>query len=363
MITPSEFKHTYRTRELQVALMDALSDAVVAVDNAGQIIFKNERFDEIFLEQKNNADLPCLFSETPTVMEAFTLGLRGESSSVKSFAHGNPQKGAVRYYSLSISPFRSESGHTEGAIGIFHDVTELKKSEQIRIDFVANVSHELRTPLTAIKGYADTVLHDLDQNLPVERSFVETIARNANRLMNLISDLLDLSLLDAEADHLEKCEVNTEEACRRVQRQLSGKVALKGQKLTFECRTPIVHADPARLDQVLINLCDNAHKYAPAGGHIHISWTPTDDGGALLAVQDNGPGIAAEHHGRLFERFYRIDKARSRDMGGTGLGLAIVKHIMQRHGGQVWIESVLGHGATLLCRFPPCFLANNTTSR
>jgi two-component system phosphate regulon sensor histidine kinase PhoR len=237
-------------------------------------------------------------------------------------------------------------------VGVFHDVTELKRAEQMRIEFVANVSHELRTPLTAIKGYADTLSADLDAGKPSEKEFVRAIQRNSDRLMSLIHDLLDLSSLESGAEELRTDLVNTAEISRKVIGQIEPTAKQKGQTISLDLKTANVLADPARLEQVLVNLLDNAVKYTPNGGSISVSWFRLNGGGVELWVSDTGPGISAEHHGRLFERFYRVDKARSRQLGGTGLGLAIVKHIMQRHGGSVRVESQVGKGAVFICTFP-----------
>ena len=221
----------------------------------------------------------------------------------------------------------------------------------MRIDFVANVSHELRTPLTAIKGYADTLILDSKQGQPASPEFLEIIARNTDRLMNLINDLLNLSSLEAK-DNLQKTSLPTGELTSRVIQQMRGVFESKRQQISVETRVSTVLADPTRLEQVLVNLLDNANKYTPAHGRISVHWESSSEGITLLKIADSGPGIPSEHHSRLFERFYRVDKARSREEGGTGLGLAIVKHIMQRHEGSVSVESSPGQGSTFICEFP-----------
>lgn len=258
--------------------------------------------------------------------------------------------GSKRFFSISVAPLRRKSGQIYGAVGVFHDVTELKAAEQIRIDFVANVSHELRTPLTSIKGYTDTLLDDVRAGRPLMKEFLEVIEKNVERLMSLIGDLLDLSSLES-TDVMVKTENSTQEVSARVLQQIQGRFLLKGQQVLPVFTAPVVHADSKRLEQVLVNLLDNANKYTPQGGKIFLDWV-IDGNDVLLKVKDDGPGIPTEHQTRLFERFYRVDKARSREQGGTGLGLAIVKHIMQRHDGAAWVESKVGHGATFVCRFP-----------
>ena len=169
--------------------------------------------------------------------------------------------------------------------------------------------------------------------------------------MNLIQDLLDLSSIES-TDSLLKSEIITRDLSDRVVRQMAGAFERKRQVVEVRPIAATVFADPRRVEQILVNLLDNANKYSPAGGKITLSWESQNHGEVLLKVKDTGPGISSEHHSRLFERFYRVDKARSREQGGTGLGLAIVKHIMQGHGGSAWVESTPGNGTTFVCRFP-----------
>lgn len=337
-------------------VMSAISDAILAVDKEGRPIFFNSKFEWVFGQGR----LPKFLRlreifEDPQIVSAFEVALKeGKSSSGHSFkfASHNEQE---RYFNLSVSPLSRSGLVIYGALGIFHDVTELKTAEQMRIDFVANVSHELRTPLTSIKGYTETLLDDFQkdpQSLKEEstQEFLEKISRNAIRLMNLVGDLLDLSSIESnEVFHKER--VQTEDIMGRVGRSMEEKFKTKKQTLQWECVQKEVLADPNRLEQVLINLIDNAHKYTPEGGHVFVSWEK-EGPEAVLKVKDTGVGIPAEHHSRLFERFYRVDKARSREQGGTGLGLSIVKHILQKHQGTVSVVSAPREGSTFICRFP-----------
>jgi two-component system phosphate regulon sensor histidine kinase PhoR len=340
-------------REELATLMGAISDAILAVDKEGKPLFFNSRFALLFGNQQALRDRSVRLWEmfrVPEILEAFkgalNLGQIGSVNAVPLEREGENK----RFFAVSVSPLRKQSGAIYGAVGIFHDVTELKSAEQIRIDFVANVSHELRTPLTSIKGYTDTILLDVQDGRPVAKEFLDIIARNVERLMNLIRDLLDLSALES-TDVLHKSAISTAEITARVIGQLQGAFAAKGQKIVERVDASLVMADPRRVEQVLTNLLENANKYTPAGGEIRVSWE-NERNAVLLRISDNGPGIPPEHHARLFERFYRVDKARSRDQGGTGLGLAIVKHIMQRHDGSVWVDSQAGQGSSFICRFP-----------
>ncbi len=230
-------------------------------------------------------------------------------------------------------------------------IIALKKAEKMRIEFVANVSHELRTPLTSIKGYTETLLQDLEDGRPADPEFLKIILKNSDRLLALINDLLDLSAIESGADELHLAELDTQEISSHVVKHLERFARSKETELSIEGMPTTVFADPKRIEQVLTNLVDNAIKYCPSKSKIKIGWTKESDA-VILTVSDNGPGIPAKNMDRLFERFYRLDKGRSREMGGTGLGLSIVKHIMQRHNGSVSVESTVGEGTTFVCRFP-----------
>ncbi|MEW6056634.1 MAG: ATP-binding protein [Bdellovibrionota bacterium] len=342
-----------REREEQAILMGAISDAILAVDRDGAPLFFNSRFTVVFGKDERttrNSKLWEMF-RAPEILEAFKSALsHGKTESLKAIPFDRDSSRV--FFSVSVSPLRRSAGDVYGALGIFHDVTDLKRAEQIRIDFVANVSHELRTPLTSIKGYVDTLIDDVKQDRPVEKEFLDVIGRNTERLMALINDLLDLSSLESHVEALGKTKVSTADLTSRALQQMRQVFEAKEQQLCVDVRCEQVFADPRSVEQVLVNLLDNAQKYTPPKGKITVSWELSDGDDVYLRVSDTGPGIAPEHCDRLFERFYRVDKARSRELGGTGLGLAIVKHIMQRHEGAVWVESRLGQGSTFVCRFP-----------
>lgn len=234
-------------------------------------------------------------------------------------------------------------------------IAALKKAEKMRIEFVANVSHELRTPLTSIKGYTETLLHDLEEGRTPDPEFLKIILKNSNRLLALINDLLDLSAIESGADELHPAHLDINEITSHAIHALQLGAESKNTVILREVRTPVVYADPKRVEQIITNLVDNAIKYCPNGSVITVQWSKDPsplDSAILLKVIDNGPGIAEKYLDRLFERFYRLDKGRSRDKGGTGLGLSIVKHVMQRHNGSVTVESTIGTGTTFTCRFP-----------
>lgn len=353
-VSPSEtFEDVRAQRDELSTLVAGISDAILAIDLEESPLFYNTQFVVLIGQERLNHGRSKLIEmiRDPDIVHAFRYTLtEGKVFNLKAVPH--VQNDRKKFFSLSISPLKRPDRSVYGAVGIFHDVTELKKAEQMRIEFVANVSHELRTPLTSIKGYTDTLLEDARANRPVESAFLETIHRNTDRLMHLINDLLDLSALDSGVDSIVAEKISTEELTNRIVAQVRRNLDAKQQRIELKFRAAYVFADPKRVEQVLVNLLDNASKYTPHGGLIQVHWGEESSGDTLLEVIDTGPGISNEHHDRLFERFYRVDKGRSRDTGGTGLGLAIIKNIMSRHGGAVWVESEMGKGSKFTCQFP-----------
>lgn len=336
-------------------LVSGIQDAILALDPNGCVLFYNSQCELMFpslkFEQFDETNIiPALNHKE--ISGAFQVSLRESKSFSLKSVKVESEKGK-KYVALNVSPLKKADRSVYGAVGIFHDVTELTLAEKMRIDFVANVSHELRTPLTSIKGYTDTLSLDVAAGRSIDPKFLKVIARNATRLMDLISDLLDLSSMDAGTDVIQKDRLDTELLTERVLDQMRQRLEKRTRPIDVVCRAPYVWADSRRVEQVLTNLLDNALKYTPDDAQILISWEPHQGShDVLLKVKDSGPGIPKESHDRLFERFYRVDKGRSRDQGGTGLGLAIVKHIMQRHGGTVWIQSDIGQGTQFTCQFP-----------
>jgi two-component system phosphate regulon sensor histidine kinase PhoR len=338
-----------REREELEAILSAISEAVVAVDRQGNLLFYNSQFVVLFGDLHRRQMRLSDFFRNPDVLEAFRKTLRDGTPVTSSTQLRLKHEAMFRHFSLSVAPLKMEGGSLYGAVGIFHDVSDLKRMDQVRIDFVANVSHELRTPLTSIKGYAQTLKEDFPEESTARR-FLATIERNTDRLIALVQDLLSLSALESGTD-IEKEEIDLEDLCHRVATQVEPLRAEKRHELSFRTEAPTLYADPKRIEQVLFNLVENAIKYVPPGGHIDVKWAE-GPGEVRLHVKDDGPGIPVEHHARVFERFYRVDSARTREQGGTGLGLAIVKHIVQRHGGRVRVQGGLGLGTEFICSFP-----------
>ncbi|MGD0745972.1 MAG: ATP-binding protein, partial [Verrucomicrobiota bacterium] len=243
-------------------------------------------------------------------------------------------------------------GEREGTILVFHDLTRLKQLERTREEFVANVSHELRTPLSLIKGYVETLLDGARDNPEVSERFLKIIERNAQRLDLLIQDLLTISALEAGRVKLNLQAVELRPLVEKVLGDLKPPADSKSITLVNQLPELTATADADRIEQVLANLVDNAIKYGRARGTVTIGGGKTEEGKVEVFVQDDGPGIPPESLDRVFERFYRVDKARSREQGGTGLGLSIVKHIVQNHGGKVWVNSEPGKGATFFFTLP-----------
>jgi len=236
---------------------------------------------------------------------------------------------------------------------VFHDITRMRQFENTRKEFVANVSHELRTPLSIIKGYVETLLDEQPPDEQTARQFLQTVQRHSQRLEALIADLLSISALESQQARLNFEPVSMRAAAQSVVDELTRQASERSVAVSLEISEslPAVRADARRLHQVLFNLLDNAIKYTSSGGHVIIR-AGEKDGFIEAAVADDGPGIGPEHLPHVFERFYRVDKARSRELGGTGLGLSIVKHIVQSHAGRVWAESQMEKGSTFYFTLP-----------
>jgi two-component system phosphate regulon sensor histidine kinase PhoR len=258
--------------------------------------------------------------------------------------------GTDKKYDVRIAPF--EFDEKKGAIGIFYDISQLERLENVRQEFLSNISHELRTPLTSILAFVETLedgaIDDEENNL----RFLSVIRRNAERMHHLINDILELSSIESGKITIEPKRSNLSNLVEEVFMNLSNKAAEKRVNLVNEIpKDTIVFADAVRLEQMLTNLIDNAVKFNREGGSVTVSHAP-DGANDIISITDSGEGISGEHLQRIFERFYRTDRARSRDIGGTGLGLAIVKHLARLHGGEISVTSTLGKGSTFSIELP-----------
>ena len=335
------------------AIVGALADGLVVADGQRRIRLMNGAFREIFGVPPEATDGTLL----ETVREAAVERLLGET-----LASGAPQRGTItlqrpadteRHLAVVVEPIKDAPGDISGAVILFRDITERRRTETMRRDFVANVSHELRTPLSILRGYLETLLENPKQPPAELLRIFEVMERHSNRLNLLVDDVLSLARLEGPGVELDLTTVRPATFLRGIMHDWERKFAAKNLHAKLEAAEdlPLLQADEARLQEVIYNLLDNAVKFAPVGGRVTVGVTP--DGDRLsFSVYDNGPGIPARDLPRIFERFYRADKARNRELGGTGLGLSIVKHIAQLHGGSVEAESELGRGTTVRVHLP-----------
>jgi two-component system phosphate regulon sensor histidine kinase PhoR len=331
------------------AIMSSVSEAVLAIAKDKRVLFYNPQFAYLFNLHVPNPDARVSeILRSPDVLEAYNEALKTGETARREVQITVLSERLSRHFQLSVSPLRKKHNQEiYGAVGILHDITELKQAERIRIEFVGNVSHELRTPLTTIIGYLQTLDQDVERGrVDQAHEFLKIVMQNVTRLKSLVEDLLDLSALESGKE-LNVETVNVREVTEAVMRQLDP----QNHKVHLYYDFEEMRADPMRLEQVLRNLLENAIRYVPKGKNIEVRWRNAD-GRYELQVKDDGPGIAPEHQSRLFERFYRVDEGRSRATGGTGIGLSLVKHIVQRHGGAIHVRSDLGQGSEFICEFP-----------
>lgn len=332
------------------AILSSMREGVLAVDQSLRITFCNEAFLQAVAARETPEPGTPLEQVSPdnALLEPLWQVLeKGETVRAKISFPATPG----RSYELYAKPL--ELNRQKGALAILHDVTEIERLERVRRDFVANVSHELRTPLTAIRGYAETLLDGAIDDAEHNRKFLEVIRSNAIRLTNIASDLLVLSELEQHRPAQEPAEaVPVQPVIETAIRTVESAARIRQVNLRCKPTDLSVRALRFRLEQALVNLVDNAVKFSPPGTEVRISCGLAEDGMVEIHVADQGIGIPEEDLPRIFERFYRVDKARSREAGGTGLGLSIVKHIAELFGGSVRVESRLNEGSTFTLRFP-----------
>lgn len=338
-------------------LIENMGSGLILIDSRGYINLINRPYKEIFNVDPSEY-LDKLYYEviehdaiTQMVEEIFMTEQKVRKQVVL------PLEIERRYFEVYGVPIIGTNNVWKGILLVFHDITELKKLEQMRKDFVANVSHELKTPITSIKGFSETLLDGAMNDQETLKAFLDIILKESNRLQILIQELLDLSKIEQHGFTLTIGKVNLEKEAEEVLGILRGRAAVK--EILLELAPVIgnveIDGDADRLKQVLINLVSNAITYSPNGATIRISLIEQGEKVSLV-VKDSGIGIEKNEIPRIFERFYRVDKARSRNSGGTGLGLAIVKHIIEAHKGSIEVTSEVGKGTTftikLLKRFP-----------
>ncbi|OUR95377.1 hypothetical protein A9Q84_16200 [Halobacteriovorax marinus] len=340
-------------------LMESISDAILAIDNSGNILFMNKRFLKNFHSKERAIEIRELKN-----LKLIEVTRDREIGSLLTNAIKNKEilkkrevrldmKGAnsTGWFDITASPLFLENGEVLGAVCSFNNVSQKKLADQMREDFVTNVSHEVRTPLTAIKGYVQILQNSKDNlSADIAREALSKIEHNSSRLALLFQEILNLSVIESQQKiegHLTSTRELTETVLMNMQ-QIHGK-SQREIKTTYSAEE--VWLDPALIEQVLTNLIDNAYKYGNDAGQISITWERLEHV-VVLKIEDDGPGISSLHQARIFERFYRVDSSRSRNLGGTGLGLSIVKHIIQKHNGHIEVYANALKGTTFKISLP-----------
>ncbi|HSD65330.1 MAG TPA: ATP-binding protein [Vicinamibacteria bacterium] len=338
-----------RDRGRTDAILSALDDGVLAVDHGGTVILANPTLTRAldlrdplgrhYLEVVRQREVGAL------VEDVLRTGEHRQAEAEILQLH--------RHFTISGVPFPGEAGAPPGVVLTFNDATERRRVERLRRDFVANASHELRTPLTSIRGFVEALEDGAVAQPETARRFLGKIRTHADRMAALVEDLLELGRLESGDREPEREETRPAGVARDVVASFASIAARKEIDLRHSDRgAPAVLTDPERLRRILENLVDNAVKYTPERGRVEVTTSPGPDGSARIEVADDGPGIAPEHQARVFERFYRVDKARSREVGGTGLGLSIVRHLAEGLGASVSVESEPGKGSRFTVTVP-----------
>ena len=335
-----------RDRARMQAILGSMVEGVLVVDESGRLQLVNEAARLMLRVDSDAVGRPYVEAlRHPGVVEHVGRLLTGGAPQAFEFS---TTRDASRELVARLAPV---AGTGRGVVVVLHDVTDLKRADQIRRDFVANVSHELRTPLTAIRGYAEALVDD-SEDPEARRRFLEIIQRHATRMERLVKDLLRLAMLDAGKEALETAPADIGALVQGIVEDMAAAAAAKHLRVTTSAGpdTKSLVVDAAKVHDIVRNLVENAINYTQAGGDITIA-AAADAGRLVVTVSDNGPGIPPEDVSRVFERFYRVDKSRGRP-GGTGLGLAIVKHLADLHGGAVTVENRALGGAAFTVRLP-----------
>jgi two-component system phosphate regulon sensor histidine kinase PhoR len=325
------------------AILSSMVEGVAVVAGDERILFCNWAFEQIL-------ELPAGSSQGRTLVEALRqadlVALVRQALSGVEEPTGEVEVGTVRPRNFSVTAAPVRAAGANGAVLVLHDITELRRLERVRRDFVANVSHEFKTPLTAIQGFAETLLSGALDDKANRNRFVEIIREHARRLARLTDDLLKLSRIEAGRLELEIRPIRVETLVNSCVETARLHAKTRGLEIHMDLQenAPAVRGDGAQLGEVLQNLLDNALQYTPSGGQIEVK-ARANGHDVIFTVSDTGIGIPESDLERIFERFYRVDAARSREAGGTGLGLAIARHIVEAHGGRIWVESAVGQGS------------------
>lgn len=339
------FDELRRERDRLEAILEGMAEGVMVTDASGDILLANSALRDFFPSLPafgNGSPIPLETVRSTEVQETVREMLARSVPRVEREVEVLPAR------ALALHAKRRGAGEDAGLVLVFHDVTEIKRLAGIRREFTANVSHELRTPLTAIQWASETLQMTARSDPDATRRFASTITRHARRLSALVEDLLELGRIESGEEHVRPESASLRGAMDAAAHALAPVVEKRGVRLAAEVpgEADRVWADPAALERILINLVENGANYSAEGGEVAVSGRLREDGFVEVSVADRGEGIPPEHLPRIFERFYRVDSARSRENGGTGLGLSIVKHLVQEMGGDVWVESAPGRGST-----------------
>jgi two-component system phosphate regulon sensor histidine kinase PhoR len=350
---------TFALGKLFEATMNGMREGLLVVDSDMRVVASNAAAHRLFNLSRGTLEAQRLteLTRNPAIYSAFLDALKGtERSGVKVETHG-PER---LVFDLRVVPLQGSNGSradgaaqmAQGALGVFIDVTRIDRLEHVRQEFLSNVSHELRTPLTAILAFIETLEEGAIDDKEASLRFLSIIRRNATRMHELIDDTLELSAIESGNVQVRAELVELAPIVNDVIASLATKASSQGIVVSNAVALDaMVYADARRLEQMLMNLVENAIKFNRENGSVRISY---ESGGqrSKIMVEDTGEGIPAQHLERLFERFYRADRARSREMGGTGLGLAIVKHLARAHGGEVTVNSEIGKGTIFTIELP-----------
>jgi two-component system sensor histidine kinase VicK len=335
-----------REKKKMEIILHNMTDGVFLFDKEGNVIHCNDAALDMLGIDKVNGNLNNFIENYGINSGVYIDIMENENTKKVDFWLDG------KFINASFSPYLGEKHDYEGVVVVLQDNTEMKRLDDMRKEFVANVSHELRTPLTTVKSYTETLLEGALEDSKTAKEFLDIINNEADRMSFLVRDLLQLSRFDNGQIEFNYSCVNVNEFISENIRQSRIHAENKNQELSFtQTDTPLfVNADRDRITQVLNNIITNAIKYSPEGSKINV-WAEEDEDYVRICVKDNGMGISKEDLPRIFERFYRVDKARSRAMGGTGLGLAIAKEIMEKHGGKITAESEMHHGTKMTLWF------------
>jgi two-component system, OmpR family, phosphate regulon sensor histidine kinase PhoR len=330
-------------RNLSSAILGSMVEGVAVVNSGERLLFANEGFAEILeldAPPQSGSSLVEVVRQTE-LLEAVRAVLKGAPRLEAEISTGTLRQ---RFFAATVASVKATEN--PGAVIVLHDITDLRKLERVRRDFVANVSHEFKTPLTAIQGFAETLLSGAIDDPQNRIRFLKIILEHSRRLARLTDDLLELSKMDADRIDLELDRLSVSQFVQACLETTQRAAAEKNLDVSVNLRgaLPDILADRRRLAEVLQNLLDNAVQYTPSGGRIVVS-ASSDPEEVTFTVSDTGIGIPQVDQPRIFERFYRVDVARSREVGGTGLGLSIAKHLVEAHRGRIWVESEVGQGS------------------